>query len=228
MTKASLRTASFLVLVVAGALSLSACPSQEVHNAYRAGKQVSDDLHEFTVTVRDMHSSGDLSDDETKVLAQFAIDASKADDNFVTRIETVTKLDPSNKAAIADLAKTLVDDVKRLHDEGVLHISNPASKAKVEQIFNKIDLGLEAVKTLLVTLSSEKIPSKLPPIQGAATGLDLALIAFMKLAQLIAQARKDGSLTDEQLKAAALAENEDTRALAQSLIDSIDSGSSKT
>jgi hypothetical protein len=41
--------------------------------------------------------------------------------------------------------------------------------------------------------------------------ITLALSAFNSLAQLILQARADGNLTDEQLQAAALSEDADTR-----------------
>lgn len=209
---------------------LVGCSGTQVHKANRAAKQLADDLHEFESTVEQQcaivsgHCTGMLADDEAKSLAQLASDATLADDTFVARVKALppdTKSAPQVAAWFADLTAA----IQKLNDQGVTHIKNPQAQQKFALIFQSIQTALGTLANLVQVLQpktfSQSDPMDYFPVQRAGldeAGIALLLAAFGSITKLIAQARADGSLSDEQLQDATLSEDEDTRNKAAAFI----------
>jgi hypothetical protein len=218
------RKLMFAGLMVCLALTLSGfyCNESQVHKANRTAKQIADDLHEFEAKVEEQYVAGTLDKDEAKNLAQLASDATLADDQFVANLKTLKTLDAANSSLVVGWFQELADSIQKLNADGVLHIKNPKTKANFILLYQGIDAGLSTLRMLLEGLKSE-IP--FGPIQHAqfdSASLSIILMAFNSLAKLILQARKDGSLTDEQLQQGTLDENADTRNHAAAFIKQLE------
>lgn len=216
--------------VLATMMVMAGCSGSQIHKANRTSKQLADDLHEFESQVEQQcavvngHCTGILADEEAKSLAQLASDATLADDTLVARVKA---LPPDTKSApqIATWFADLTAAVQKLNDQGVTHIKNPAAQQKFALIFQSIQTALGTLADLVQVLQPKVVSQNSPydqlPVQRAGldeAGIALLLAAFGSITKLIAQARADGSLTDEQLQDEALAEDEDTRNKAAAFI----------
>lgn len=223
------RKLAFAGVLVCFALLLSgfSCSSSQFHTANRAAKQIADDLHEFEAQVEAEYNAGNLDKDEAKNLASLASQGTLADDAFVAKVKGLGKIDTSNSQQVSVWFQDLLGQIAALNDQGVLHIKDEKTKAKFALIFQSINSALTTIQLLLPPGSPEPKPAPVPPpIQQSgldAAGIALLLAAFNSVAKLIAQARADGSLTDEALQAAAITENEDTRDHAAAFIASLES-----
>lgn len=223
--------------LLAFAVIMAGCSGSQVHKANRAAKQIADDLHEFEASVETFcaplngHCTGALADDEAKSLAQLASDATAANDTFVGQVKTLPPT-ASSAPQVTVWFADLTAAIQKLNDQGLTHVKNPQAKANLTLIFQSIQTALGTLSTLLQTVQkpasvSRNIPYDQIPVERGdlnATGITLLLAAFSSITKLIAQARADGSLTDEQLEQATLAEDENTRNKAAAFIKQLNGG----
>lgn len=227
--------AIFGVLLICFAVLMSAaCPESSYHKANRAAKQIADDLSEFEKQVENFHVSGDIDDGEAANLANLAKQAATANDAFVAKLQTIKTIDSKSYAQVVQWIQDLADTIQQLNSQGVLHLKSQKAQHEFAVIYASIDAGLTVIQGLMGTQQQIKttptpmIPNRVPLRADVAlpAAIALAIQAFNALAKLILQYRQDGQLTDAQLQAAAVAEDQDTENHAAAFIASLEKKSS--
>lgn len=221
------RKIAISLTVLAAVLLLSgwACNGSQYHNANRASKQVADDIHEFALTVTrecgvvNGHCMGRLADDEARNLAQWAADASRVSDEFNTQLTAAGTIQGTKSQQILAAFNNLSASINKLNESGALHLRSPESQRTFQTIYASIQASLVILQNIIsgTPPQSQNKPSPMVPLQ-AAVDPELLIAALLSVLKLVAQAKADGSLTDEQLQAAVAAENEDTRKVASDLL----------
>lgn len=216
---------SLTILTAALLLSGWACSGSQSHNANRASKQVADDIHEFALTVTrecgvvNGNCTGRLSNEEAKSLAQWATDASRLSDELNAQLKAANSLQGSQAQIVLQAFNNLSVSVNRLNESGALHLRNPDSQKTFQTIYASIQSALVILQNIISGQApqSENKPTPFIPLRAAIDPM-LLITALLSVLKLIAQAKADGSLTDEQLQDAVAAENEDTRKIAADLL----------
>lgn len=219
---------SLTVLIAVLLLSGWACSGSQYHKANRASKQVADDIHEFALTVtRECgivtgNCTGRLSNEEAKSLALWASDASRVSDEFNAQLKAAGAVQGTQSQLILQAFNNLSVSINKLNESGALHLRSPDAQKTFQTIYASIQSALVILQSIVsgAPPQSENKPSPMIPMR-AAIDPTLLITAVLSLLKLIAQAKADGSLTDDQLQAAVSAENEDTRAVAADLLSKL-------
>jgi len=211
-----------LLAVLAITLGAWSCNESSYRKANRAAKQLADDIHQFSVTVQtecgaaNGHCTGELSDDETRALGTWAMRAAMANDEFIGQIQKTNAFQGPQSEAIVQAFNSLATAIGTSQGQAFLNVKS----AKAKKEFQDISNGMQAAVALLQAIIAQQ-PAPTPAPQKSGIDPTLAITVIAALAKLIAQWRADGTLTDQQLQQAALAEDADTQNVINGVLNSL-------
>lgn len=212
-------------LCMAVLLSGFACNESDYRKANRAAKQIADDIQEFQIAVKDQCNeingscTGELGNAEAVALSKWAIDATKISDELVAQIKLANQAQGTENQRSVQLLNDLSVAVNKLQTDGLLRIKSEKAKKQFDVLYK----GLQSAIATLQVLVSHNSPGPLLPQRPLLAELDASLVMtiFLAALRLVAKFKADGKLTDEEIQAATLAENEETRRMATELINKL-------
>ncbi len=217
--------AAVLVISLVG-MAANGCGST-IHKASVAVDAISIGLQTTAQVNGDLFGAGGETLDERQQVALAIHRAAKANDTLTNTLKAAaangTQLTPA--LILADF-NVLADAVNDLEANGVLKISNPASRAKLEEVLGAIKAQIAIIQALIGAQASNASPSHglplaplapLAPLLAGGLVVTPALIEELAVlaAQLVSKVEEMRAATDEQLQADALANDATAEKIAE-------------
>lgn len=140
-----------LTLVVLFTLTLVACEDSDFKKAAKATDTITASLGTAHNVNKILYEEGKLTASEARSISVLLWDANTAVESFIAKAGTLEELDQGNKVLMAQWFAELAAELRKLNDEGVLHIKNPEARARLSVIFASIEGVIEIVTPLLLT-----------------------------------------------------------------------------
>lgn len=139
-----------LVLVVLFSLTLVACEDSDFKKTAKATDTITASLGTAQNINEILYEEGKLTVSETRGIANLLHDSNTAVESFIAKARTLEELDKGNKVLMAQWFAELASELRRLNEEGILHIKNSDAKSRLSVVFASIEGVIQIVSPLFV------------------------------------------------------------------------------
>ena len=137
-----------LALVVLLVLTGIACDDSDHKRVAKATDTISSSLGAAQGLNRILYEEGKLTAAEARGIANLLLDSNTAVESFIAKAKSLKELDKDNKALMAQWIAELAAELRRLNEEGVLHIKNPEARSRLSVIFASIEGAIQVSLSL--------------------------------------------------------------------------------
>jgi hypothetical protein len=145
-----------VIAVIALVMTTNACDQSEYHKAADAAAKIATGLGVIEQLNESLYKSQLLDQDEAIAVATATIEATRANDMFVGRMQGLKQIDASNKILIAGWFGDVAKAVGALNDEGVLHVKNKDARAKLSIALSTVQASVQIIQAVLAVTPAEK------------------------------------------------------------------------
>lgn len=138
-----------LAALLVAAFFVTGCDDSAYRKAVRASAGISEGLKKLQDANEASLKAGAIDQDDAKTIALATADAVRANQAIRAELRVAEKLDLQSRAQIVAEVANIAASLKQLNDEGVLHVKNPAAKAKLQTILTGIEASLGVLQSLL-------------------------------------------------------------------------------
>jgi hypothetical protein len=126
-----------------------ACSESDYHKAANASAKIASGLAAIEQINENSYHAGLLSKEESVAIAGYTIEATRANDVFVGRIKSLGSIDTSNRALVVGWFGDVAASIQLLNEQGVLHVKNPDTKAKLAIAVTAVQASVQIIQALL-------------------------------------------------------------------------------
>lgn len=130
-------------------LLMVGCTDSDITKASKAAAGISSGLQQAEKTVEQLFASGELDKQDVQTVLPYIAQASYANDQFVAGVRRCKSAGTATKNCIAAAFSGLSQAVATLDSQGVTHIKNPQSRAKVEVTVSAVEASVGIVQAML-------------------------------------------------------------------------------
>lgn len=140
---------AILLIVAALIVTLVACDDSDQHKAARAAAGIASGLKVVQAENEALYASGLVDKAEAVAIAQYVVDATRVNDQYIVQLRSLQAQKESNAAVYVGLAAGVVKSLDALHGDGVLHVKNPEARARLDLAFAAMEGSIEVLKALM-------------------------------------------------------------------------------
>ena len=138
------------VLAVAVALQFAvACDKDKLKESAKAADRIEIVSTAAIDTIVALEAQHVITKPQERSLAQILLDINSGNRELISTVRAATTWDAPTKQTVTRLIRTIAESVSRLNDEGLLHITNPDSKAKFGAIVAALKSALAIIEANL-------------------------------------------------------------------------------
>ena len=143
-----------IALVVLLAFTMVACDDSDHKKVAKATDTIASSLGTAQSVNKILYEEGKITASEARGIANLLLDSNTAVESFIAKAKSLKELDKDNKALMAQWVAELAAELRRLNEEGILHIKNPEARSRLSVIFASIEGVIQVMSPLFVSVNN--------------------------------------------------------------------------